>query len=148
MSFMYTDEKGKQIRNRVVLKCDQDENRTEQSHKKEVDINTIVKRHGMDMIAKTALLQTPEYSMDEIPTNDFHEAMIIIAKAQQTFEQMPSEIRKEFHNNPAEYMDYIHNPDNKDALIERGWAKGPEEITPVEVIVTNSETPEPSEPVS
>lgn len=136
MSFYKTDEKGEIIRNRVQLVIPEDEEiRVEQSHKEEVNINNIVKRHGMDLIAKTAALQS--FTFDDNPNNDFQETMNMILQAEKSFSSIPSEIRKKFDNDPAKFMDYLHNPDNKDQLIEWGLAKAPEEIKPVEVLVTN-----------
>lgn len=148
MAFRRYDSEGNEIRRRVGLDCQQaildgEEIRVEQSHKDEVNINNIVKRHGIDMIAKTASLVPLQY-WDGDPTNDFQEAMNKIAQGTQTFESLPSAIRKEFDNNPAKYMDYVFNPENKEKLIERGWMNAPKAAPePVQVVVTNppSETP-------
>lgn len=148
MAFRKYDDKGNYIRNRVGLDCQQaildgEVIRVEQSHKDEVNINNIVKRHGLDMIAKTAALVPLQY-WDGDPTNDFQEAMNKIAQGTQTFESLPSAIRKEFDNDPAKYMDYVFNPENKEKLIERGWMNAPKPAPePVQVVVTNppSETP-------
>jgi len=143
MSFYKTDEKGEVIRNRVQLEIPKDEvTRVEQAHRDEVNINNIVKRHGVDLIAKTAALQ--QFTYDNNPNNDFQETMNAILKAQDSFESVPSEIRKQFDNNPAKFMDFIHNGDNQQQLIDWGLAKAPETPQPVQVVVTNQpETPPP-----
>jgi len=128
-----------------VIDCQQaiiegEEIRVEQSHKDEVNINNIVKRAGgMELIAKVNALTQFEY--DDVTGNDFQESMNAIIKARDTFDQVPSEIRKQFDNDPAKFMDFVHNPDNSDALIEMGLKKAPEVISPIEVVVTNPETP-------
>jgi len=144
MSFYKTDEKGKVIRNRVQLKIPDDEViRVEQSHKDEVNINNIVKRHGMDLIAKTAALQ--QFKFDNNPNNDFQETMNMMLKAKESFSSIPSEIRKQFDHDPAKFMDFIHNEQNQQQLIDWGLAKAPETPQPIEVVVTNQpETPPPS----
>lgn len=139
-SFRKYNEEGIRIRNRVTVDCSGDKILVEQSHKDEVDINTIVKRHGMDLIAKTALLQQPQW--DEVPGNDFQESMQIITKAQRTFDQLPSVIRKKFNNNPGEFLDYVQNPDNQDGLVDLGLATRKPEITPIEVRVIPEPEPE------
>lgn len=139
--FIRVDSDGNQIRRKVVVDCSEDEILTEQSHKDEVNINNIVKRHGVDLIAKTAALQTAEYQMDDITGNDFQEAMLKVTKAQQTFESMPSALRKKFDNNPAQFMDFVQNPDNQDSLVEMGLAQRLPTNQPVEVIVTNQAEP-------
>jgi len=143
MSFYKTDEKGEIIRKRVQLSIPEDEEiRVEQTHKDEVNINNIVKRHGMDLIAKTAALQ--QFTYDDNPNNDFQETMNMILKAKESFSSVPSEIRKKFDNDPAKFMDFIHNGDNQQQLIDWGLAKAPETPQPIEVVVTNQETPPPS----
>lgn len=143
MSFRKYDENGKEIRNRVQFSVPGDEIcRVEQAHKEEVNINNIVKRHGVDLIAKTAALQ--QFTYDDNPNNDFQEMMNQMIKAEKTFSSVPSEIRKRFDNDPAKFMDFVLNQDNKETLQEWGMAPVPEETKPVEVIVTNQETPPPS----
>jgi len=144
MSFYKTNKKGDVIRKRVQLTIPKDEViRVEQSHKDEVNINNIVKRHGMDLIAKTAALQ--QFTYDNNPNNDFQETMNMILKAKDSFSSVPSEIRKQFDNDPAKFMDFIHNDENQQQLIDWGLAKAPETPQPIEVVVTNQpESPPPS----
>jgi hypothetical protein len=148
------DESGNmiQIRNRVVVDCQkaiedgEEEILVEQSHKDEVDINKIVKRHGVDLIAKTAMLQSNEFQFDDVTGNDFQEAMFKITKAQTTFDQLPSKLRSKFNNSVAEYLDFVQNPDNRDQMIEMGLMNKPApEPEPVQVVVTNLE-PDPETP--
>lgn len=146
MGFYKVDENGKQIRNKVVVDCSKDEILVEQAHKKEVDINAIVKRHGVDLIAKTQKLQSADYVMDDISGNDFQEAMMKVTKAQQTFEQLPSTVRKQFNNSPAEFMDFVQNPDNGEALVSMGLATKKEPTVPIQVEVTNPTTTNPETP--
>lgn len=138
-----TDKSGKKtvIRNRVVVDCQKavengEKILTEQSHKDEVNINQIIRRHGIDLIQKTAMLRAPDMQWDDVTGNDFQEAMFKVTKAQQTFDQMPSELRKKFDNNPAKFLDYVQNKDNLPEMVEMGLAHppAPETITKVEVI--------------
>lgn len=137
---------GKPYRHsKAVCDCSNDKIIVEQHHKNDVNINTIVKRHaqGSDLIEKTAALRgDPQYQMDDIPTNDFQEAMNIVVKAQSTFDQLPSDIRKQFNNNPAEMLDFIQNPDNGPQLVEMGLAQRRPIDEPVQVVVTNQSTSE------
>lgn len=116
----------------------------EQSHREAVDINNIIKKHAgnLELIAKNAELI--EFNMDDIPTNDFMEMQNIMIKAKQAFESVPSDIRKQFDHNPAQYMDFIRNPENKEKLIEMGLANAPEVVdnSPIEVVIAQT-TPEP-----
>jgi phage internal scaffolding protein len=145
MGFYRYDEEGKVVRKRVILKCNfKDDLLTEQSHKDEVNINNIIKRHGTDMIRKTALLKSQEYVFDDVTGNDFQEAMFKVNKAQESFDSLPSEVRKKFDNNPAKFMDFVQNPDNADSMVELGLAERIPETPPVQVEVVSppSETTE------
>lgn len=113
---------------KAVVDCSNDEIIVEQSHKEEVDINNIIKRHGMDLIQKTAALRAPDMQFDDVTGNDFQEAMNIILKAEGTFMDLPSKVRKQFNNSPAEFLDFVQNPDNEQALIDMGLAHAPEPV--------------------
>lgn len=140
--FAKYDENGDLIRNKVVIDCSDDEPITEQSHKSEVDINNIIRRHGTDMIQKTAMLQSQTFQFDDVTGNDFQEAMFKINKAQESFDSLPSQIRKRFDNNPAVFLDYVQNPDNLAEMRDLGLAQRlPDPAQPIEVVVTNPETP-------
>lgn len=150
MSFRKLKSDGTDRRIISQLDCSGDTEITEQAHKDDVNINNIIKRHGMDLIQRTAQLQQGVYLTDDDPTNDFQEAMNIVTKAQQDFEAMPSQIRKKFNNNPAEFLDYVQNSANVDSLVEMGLAQRvPPKPAPIEVTIQNidtlqkSETPQP-----
>lgn len=143
--FRKYDENEQPIRKRIILSIPEDEEiRVEQNHKDEVNINNIVKRHGMDLIAKTAALQ--QFTFDDNPNNDFQETMNAILRAQESFDSIPSDIRKQFDNNPAQFLDFIHNPENKAKLVKMGLANPePEKTQPIEVVVTNPPETPPAE---
>jgi hypothetical protein len=138
--FSRYDADGKLKRNPVYVDCSEDEIITEQNHKQEVDINNIIRRHGLDMIQATSKLSSINFQFDDVTGNDFQEAMNKVLKAQDTFDTLPSVIRKEFDNNPAIFLDFIQNPENKDRMIEMGLAQAPVVEPPVEVVVTNPTT--------
>jgi len=124
-----------------------EETKTEQNHKSEVDINNIVAKHGTELISKVAKLQ--QFTYDDVIGNDFQESMNAILKAKESFSQVPSEIRKHFENDPAKFMDYIHDPENKDQLVSWGLMKKEQVIQPMHVIVDNPavEAPPEKDPV-
>lgn len=145
MTFRRYDNDGKVFRyKKAVIDCSEDEIITEQSHRDEVDINNIVKRHGIDLLQKVNALQQPQW--DEDPLNDFQEAMQIVTKAQSTFDQLPSDIRRQFNNSPAEFVDFVQNPNNIDAIVEMGLATRIPEIQPTQVEIVNQAEPENPSP--
>lgn len=141
--FTKYDEFGNQIeRTRVTVDCSNDPVLVEQHHVAEVDINAIVRKHGIDKIQATAALyQTPEFEFDAVTGNDFQEAMMILTKAQDSFDHLPHEVRDRFDNNPAKFLDFVQNPDNLTEMQDMGLAQRDPVQQPIEVIVTNPETP-------
>lgn len=143
----YTENELNRDRNKFKVDCQKaieegEPTLVEQNHKAETDINNIVKKHAgnLELIAKNQ--QLVEFTMDDIPTNDFQEMMQIMVNAKEAFQQVPSQIRKEFDNDAAKYLDFVRNPENKDRLIELGLAHAPEEIdkSPIPVVIKESET--------
>ena len=70
-----------------------------------------------------------EPSYGEVTGEDFQEAMETVVRAEQAFRNLPSKIRKEFQNDPAQFLDFVHDPENQDRMVEMGLAEyTPEEI--------------------
>lgn len=92
------------------LLCE-DETRTKQSFKEEVDINTIVQRFGLTG-QMPENVRAPTYA-DFSEVEDFQSAMNAIAKAREAFDQMPAEVRAEFSNDPARFVDFCSNDANR-----------------------------------
>lgn len=128
----------------AVIDTKDDKILVEQNHKDEVDINNIIRKHGIDMIQKTANIVQMRF--DDNPNNDFQEYMNLIIKGQQSFDSLPSEIRKRFGNDATMYMDFVRNPDNKPEGIKLGIFEKeptpPPPPDPIEVVVVpGTETP-------
>lgn len=99
---------------------------TKQSFKDECDINKL-----MDKYQKTGMINhvnkhQPTYA--EYDAIDFTQAMQTIAEGQSMFEELPSQARKNFDNDPAKFMEFVNNPDNADKLVEYGLAYPRQEV--------------------
>lgn len=143
MSFRNKNKTGENIRRRCVLDCSESKILTEQAHKREVDINNIVKKHGIQHIESVSRLQSPDFRFDDVSGNDFQEAMEITTRAKEEFLTLPATIRKQFDNNPAQFLDFVQNPANNDQLVSMGLAQRTPAEPPVQVIITNPETQNP-----
>ena len=95
---------------------------TRQSHKQECDINNIVKRFNKD--GHINHLNKHGESYDDVSGADYRLWMNKLVSAREMFEELPSETRSQFGNNPAMFLDYVQNPDNADQLVKMGLAKG------------------------
>lgn len=97
--------------------------RTKQSERDDSDINNIVRRFGLTGQLPTSVRQ-PTYG-DFIGPDDYQQALHIIMDADSLFMDLPSEIRKRFNNDPAEYLAFIEDPANIDEAIELGLVNRP-----------------------
>lgn len=106
-----------------------DQSLTKQSFAEECDINTIVKRFGLTGELPQNVTM-PQYA-DFEHVVDFHSALNAVNKANESFMQMPAEIRARFHNNPAEFVDFCFDDANIDEAVKLGLVPRKAE-TPIE----------------
>lgn len=90
---------------------------TQQHFKDECDINTVLAK-----FVKTGVLDNigPGSFADVSELGDYREALGVLADAESAFASLPSAIRKRFDNDPANYLDFVHNPANEDEGIQLG----------------------------
>jgi len=110
---------------------------TKQSMRDECDINVIMKKYAKTGLTNFVSARKGEYM--EVPNIDFHEAMNLITKSNEMFDDMPSELRKRFRNDPGEFMDFVHDPNNLEEMYSLGLAQRPPEEAPP--VVVEGETP-------
>lgn len=120
--------------------------KVEQSHKEEVNINTIMakaRRTGQIPVRKG----TPLYG-DFTESMEYHTAQNRIANAQSAFLNLPSEMRELFKNDPALLIDFVNDPENATQAAEMGLIELPSQDTS-EGSIEKPEAPEgaPVEPV-
>jgi len=106
---------------------------TKQSFTKECDINNILRKYqktgAMDHVNKH------EGSYGYATSDDFTASMQIVAKGRNMFEELPSSIRTKFENDPAKFLDFVQNEDNKKEMQELGLATKNELNEKVEPII-------------
>jgi len=99
------------------LKCE-DETLTVQSEKDETDINVIVRRFGLTGVMPQGV-RTPTYD-DFTGINDYQSALQAMQMANDSFYQMPAEIRSEFDNDPHRFVNFCSDPSNAEKLTSWG----------------------------
>ncbi|AXL14451.1 internal scaffolding protein [Microviridae sp.] len=87
---------------------------TDQSFKKETDINLIIK--------KQINVPTPENVIfaDTTIMSDFQQQSDMIANVHEQFDRLPADLRYKFQNDPANLLEYMGNPENIDESIKLG----------------------------
>nr|QJB19539.1 MAG: internal scaffolding protein [Microvirus sp.] len=96
---------------------------TIQSEIDNCDINVIVDRY-----AKTGILpvmQQPAMFEDVSNPIDYQNALNVVISAQKAFTDLPAAIRKQFDNDPAQFLAFVDDPKNGDELIKMGLREAP-----------------------
>lgn len=102
---------------------------TQQSDKDDCDINIIMKKFGHTGSFPQRTDQ-PEYG-DYLEADDYRTGLDRINAANEMFMELDPTIRKEFENDAAKFLEFVHNPENIDKMIEMGLATRKEpEIMP------------------
>ena len=121
---------GKRIRQAIHFLDDDGKQalgRTKQAHKDETDINKILHQYDKTGLITHVNRAAGEYG-DFTEINEYQESLNIVIKAQQSFDELPSMIRKKFGNDPGNFLEFITDPKNKDEMVELGLAKAPQVV--------------------
>lgn len=113
---------------KVKIFCE--EGRTKQSFKDEVDINKIMKKVERGGMITHLNAREPFYG-DVSGITGYQDALLVVNEAQELFSGLSAQIRKRFRNDPAEFIAFMDNPDNKKEAMELGiipMEKDPNEI--------------------
>lgn len=113
-----------------------EETPVQQQFKDECDINHLMRKYQETGLIPQSVKRPFYGDFTEVP--DYQAAMNVVNEAQALFMSMPSEVRKEFDNDPAKFLEYCRDPKNGDRLIELGLREKPKpEPGPVRVEVVN-----------
>lgn len=95
---------------------------TIQSEKDNCDINQIIKRSEKSGILPVRSDYANAMFGDFTDIPDYQTALNAVNAANETFMSLPAEIREQFQNDPAKFVDYATNEANIDQLREWGLA--------------------------
>lgn len=91
----------------TTVYIDPEEDKTVQEAADDVDINRIIGRHGIAKIKAHAETYGAEYGV--AVRLDYAEALSTVRKADEMFQDLPAEVRREFEGNPAEFINFLDN---------------------------------------
>ena len=114
---------------------DPEKGMTRQEFANECEINNIMAKYQRTGLLDHINNHAPEYG--DYDAVDFQTAMDTIKTGEAMFAELPSKARKYFNNNPAEFMEFVNDPDNVEKLHELGLTSKP---------VQAHETPDPVVP--
>lgn len=106
---------------------DESESVVQQQFAEECDINTIVKRFGITGELPNGI--NMPLSGDFTNVTDFQTAMNTVRQAQESFMELPAEVRRRFNNDPARVLAFLDDEANRDEAIKLGIVAKPVEKT-------------------
>lgn len=109
----------------VDLKCT-DDSLAIQSAKQDCDINFILQSYQRTGV--TTHLEKRKGNYGDFDAVDFQEAMNIVADARSMFETVPSQIREQFNNDPAQFLKFVTDEKNLPEMREMGLALPVEDL--------------------
>lgn len=91
---------------------------TEQHHKDACDVNKIIDKYDREGVIRH--VSKIEAKFGDVSGQDFKEMMDKVVSAQQHFDQLPSNLRKEFDNDPSKLIAFMDDENNRERAIELG----------------------------
>lgn len=96
----------------------------DQSQQEECDVNFIMDKYlKTGQVTHLTTLRGQFADVSEIP--DLHTAMTQVTQAQQTFDQLPAELRERFGNSPIQMVKFLQDPRNDAEAIQLGLKELP-----------------------
>lgn len=92
---------------------------TQQQYRDECDINNIMKGYVHSGLLPVGTTSTARYG-DFSDVDDYLSAMLTLNYARDQFNELEANIRRRFNNDPAEFLDFVNNPDNKEEAQKLG----------------------------
>lgn len=92
---------------------------TKQCFKEESDINTIMARYQSTGEIPVLNRVAPQY-LDVSEGFDFRTMSDKVLEAKDLFMQLPSVLRNRFSNDPALFLEYVQNPQNRSEMVDLG----------------------------
>lgn len=113
-----------------------------QAFKEQCDINNVLKRYNATGILDHVTSMQPVYA-DLTQVGDLQQAFDTVHAAEEAFNALPSELRNELDNNPANLVSFIQNPANKERCIAYGLFNQPV-VETSETRVVDTGVPDPN----
>ncbi|AXH75075.1 MAG: internal scaffolding protein [Microviridae sp.] len=106
---------------RVSLSFPENSPYTKQEFKDECDINILMNQYMNTGEMPNINERAPQYL--DVSGIEFQESMQFVAGAQTLFNELPSILRNRFNNDPSLFLDFVHNPANRQEMAELGLLK-------------------------
>ena len=121
--------------------------RTKQSFVAECDINTILKQYSATGQLKHIRANAALHRYEDLPDDlDFQTALNIVKDGETAFASLPSKVRDRFGNDPANFLEFMANPENSQEAVKLGLATAKPTPAPEQPQAPNDAPASPSAP--
>jgi len=96
-----------------------DASRTQQHFREQTNINSIIAKYKRTGFLPVVQNGQPMYG-DFSSGKSYHEMVNQVQTAQEAFNQLPGEFKKQFEQNPGAMIDFVLNADNHQIALEMG----------------------------
>jgi len=110
-----------QVSQATGIEC-KDKSLTRQSEKAESDINNILKRYEKTGLLPEMIKDNPVYG-DFCDVPSYMDAVEIVSKAQEQFDNLDAQVRARFWNDPAKFLEFCTNDANREEMGRLGLLK-------------------------
>lgn len=97
-----------------------DPGKTDASQAADCDINNILKKFQQTGILPGSNVEQLFSDVSDAPS--YQEALNLVLHAQEQFMALDAHTRARFHNEPEEFMKFVHDPENASDLVKMGLA--------------------------
>ena len=107
---------------------------TKQSFKDECDINNILKKYETTGALPSLILENPQYGdYSDVPA--YQDALNIVMKAEDQFSSLSAKLRSRFDNDPAKFLAFVEDPNNREEMHELGLTREGAEAKRIQELV-------------
>ena len=114
------------FRRRRVIQNFTENGKTVQYFKDDCDVNNIMKKYEATGVLWTTK-DKPRYG-DFTDVPDYQDALHKVREAENSFDALPSQVRKYFNNDPSEFVEFCSKQENLDEMRRLGLAPEAREI--------------------
>lgn len=118
---------------------------TKQSEMEACDIHNILKQYSPAGLQQLIAESQAKGVYTDLPDDvDYQTALNTVLEGERAFATLPSHVRDRFHNNPAEFLEFMADSNNQDEAIKLGLAndlRKPEPPPTKVEVVNNPENP-------
>lgn len=121
---------------------------TKQSEMEACDIHNILKQYSPAGLQQLIAESQAKGAYTDLPDDvDYQAALNTVLEGERAFATLPAHVRDRFHNNPAEFLEFMADGSNQDEAIKLGLATDSRQPdpAPMKVEVVNPPT-EPAKP--